>query len=125
VFRRRLNGLEFRMGRLRILRVEGTRVQRWVQVWGFVQILRQRRGIVSVGLGARVRLGFTDVERVGTLLGDLRKGARRLEGRVGGEGRGWLCARAEARGDDRLDERNRTERAGCEAVQKVGHAIST
>src|SRR5271154_407517 len=80
---------------LRILRVEGARTLRWAQMRCFVQILKRRSGMVSGGFGARVRLGFTDAERVGTVFGGLRKGAPGSEC-----GRGWLRSRAEAPGDD-------------------------
>jgi hypothetical protein len=110
------------MGRLKILWVERARTPQWDHVRGFVQVLKRRSGMFSTGFDARVLFGFTDAGKVGTLFGGLRKEARGLEG--GGEGRGQLRAGAKARGDDRLGERNCTDRAGCEAVQKVGHAIS-
>jgi hypothetical protein len=60
----------------------------------------------------------------GVLWIDLMKRACGLKGGFVGEERALFRATAEARRDDRLGERRGSERACCEAVQKVGHGIS-
>jgi hypothetical protein len=125
-FGRQLNGLAFSKERRRNWCVGDARTLRQWPVPGLVHILKRWSVMVDEGFEALV--GFTAARwerRVfGGLGGDLRSEARGLKGGFGGEDCALLRLAAEARGDDRLGERRGSERAGCEAVQKVGHAIS-